>query len=187
MENWSIAKAATVTDIAMCFNEYRVRTVGLYACINVRVKLRDVFVNPDFMIMIGKGRNNQCKPDFENDFFDGPPNFVMDIHTDLNSDFIKERKALYESAGVQEYLIVHENLEFVQWNRLEKSKLFGKKKFQEIQPDENGIIKSSSLPGLWIPIEAMKKRNNWLVMASIEHGLTRREHHELMDSIWKNK
>lgn len=170
----------------MCINEYRVRTVGLYACINVGVKLGDVFVNPDFMVMIGKGHHNQCKPDFENDYFVGPPNFIMDIHNDLNSEFIQERKQLYEKSGVQEYVIVHENLEWVEWNRLEKGKLFKKKKFQEVQPDENGIIKSSSLPGLWIPINALKKRNNWAVMACIDQGLTRRGHHDLMDSIWKN-
>ena len=187
MNNWSIGKSATLADIVMCLNEYRVRTVGLYACVNVGVKLGDVFVNPDFMVMINKGSHKQCKPDYEKDYFVGPPNFILDIHNDLNSQFIKERKELFESAGVQEYIVIHENLEFVQWNRLEKSKLFWKNKFHEVQPDENGIIKSSSLPGLWIPIDALKKRDNWRVMASIEQGLTRREHHDLMDTIWKNK
>jgi hypothetical protein len=36
------------------------------------------------------------------------------------------------------------------------------------RPDDEGIIKSRSLPGLWIPVKALRKRNFWTVMASIE-------------------
>jgi hypothetical protein len=178
MGNWSIGKSATLTDLAMCINEYRVRTVGSYACISVGVKIESQILYPDMIVMINYGRKKQCEPDYENDYFVGPPNFVLDIHENTNSQFIKARKKLFASSGVEEYLIVNESLSKIEWNRLEN------KKFKKIQPDKDGIIKSTSLPGLWIPINALKKRDNWTIMACIEHGLTRREHHELMHSIW---
>lgn len=162
----------------MCINKYRILTVGLYACINVGVKLGSHLIYPDLMVMIGHGRHKQCEPDFENNYFVGPPNFVLDIHEDTRSSFIQDRKKLFAETGAQEYVIVNEGLSKIEWNRLEGNR------FRQIQPDKDGIIKSSSLPGLWIPIPALKKRDNWAVMACIEHGITRRAHHELMESIW---
>lgn len=182
---WSIGKSATLTDLGMCINKYRTLTVGLYACISVGVKIEDTIIYPDMMVMIGSGRHKQCNPNFDKDYFEGPPNFVLDIHKDFNSQYIIERKKLFLSSGVQEYLIVDENLTKFEWNRLVKNKLTRKRDYQEIQPDEKGIFKSECLPGLWIPLEALKQRNTFKIMACIEEGVTRKPHHELMDTIWK--
>ena len=160
----------------MCINHYRLNTVGLYACINVGVKINNLLLFPDMIVVINSGRKKQCKPDFENDCFIGPPNFVLDIINDTG--LIKERKRLFSDAGVEEYLVINEQLTKIEWNRLIGDR------FKKIKPDKEGIIKSSSLPGLWIPITALRKRDFWTVKACIEHGLTRRDHHELMQSIW---
>ncbi len=61
MGNWSIEKSATLTDLGMCINAYRVRTVGLYACINVGVKIENQLIYPDMIVMIGHGRKKQCQ------------------------------------------------------------------------------------------------------------------------------
>ncbi len=175
---WSIGKSATLTDLAMCINAYRIRTVGLYACIRVGVKIENQLIYPDMMVMINYGKRKQCSPDYEENHFVGPPNFVLDIHENVNSDFVQERKQLLATSGVEEYVIVNEALTKIEWNRLNDGK------FDSIEPDEDGRIKSSSLPGLWIPIDDLKKRDNWAIMACIEHGISRREHHELMHSIW---
>ncbi len=175
-EKWSIGKSAILTDLGMCLNLYRLNTVGLFACINIGVKLNDELVYPDMIITINSGIRKQCTPDFENNYFIGPPNFVLDVIDDAT--LIKERKHLYSSAGVEEYLVINQQLTRIEWNRLDGNK------FKKIKPDKEGIIKSSSLPGLWIPIPALKKRDFWTIKASIEHGMTRREHHELMNSIW---
>ncbi len=62
------------------------------------------------IVMIGHGSRKQCDPDFENDYFVGPSNFVLDIHEDTNSKFIKDRKKLFANSGVEEYLIVNEGI-----------------------------------------------------------------------------
>ena len=181
MEKWSIGKSATLTDIAMCINKYRILTPGLYACINIGVKVNGHIEYPDLMVMVNSGSKKQCEPDYENNCFNGPPNFVVDIEEDSSSPSLKSRKKLFASSGVEEYLVVNEALTRIEWNRLIKGE------FQEIYPDENGMIRSSGLPGLWIPIDELKKRDYWAVMASIEHGATRAEHHKLMQTIWKDQ
>ncbi len=176
MGNWSIGKSAIITDLGMCINLYRLQTVGLYACINVGVKISNQLLHPDMIVMINSGRKKQCDPDYENDYFVGPPNFILEVHDE--PEVIKYRKQLYSDAGVEEYLVINEQLTKIEWNRLIGDK------FKKIKPDKEGIIKSSSLPGLWIPIPALKKRDFWAIKACIEHGITRRDHHELMHSIW---
>jgi len=176
MGNWSIGKSAIITDLGMCINLYRLQTVGLYACINVGVKISNQLLHPDMIVMINSGRKKQCDPDYENDYFVGPPNFILEVHDE--PEVIKYRKQLYSDAGVEEYLVINEQLTKIEWNRLIGDK------FKKIKPDKEGIIKSSSLPGLWIPIRALKKRDFWAIKACIEHGITRRDHHELMHTIW---
>lgn len=179
MEKWSIGKSATLTDLAMCINHYRVQTVGLYACIRVGVKLNEELIFPDLMVMINSGRRKQCTPDYDNDYFVGPPNFVLDVYDDADMNQIKDRKKLFENAGVEEYFVVNEALTKIEWNRLINQR------FKRIKPEKDGLIKSTSLPGLWMPIDALKKRDSWAIMAAIDHGTTRRDHHEMMESIWK--
>ena len=180
MENWSIGKSATLTDLAMCINHYRVRTVGLYACIRVGVKLKNShdLIYPDFMVMIGSGSRKQCYADHDRNYFVGPPNFILEIHEDTTSQYVEDRKKMFADAGVLEFLIVNASSDKVEWNRLNDGD------FVEVLPDSDGLIKSTSLPGLWMAIDAIKKRDNWKIIAGIEHGITRRGHHYLMDSIW---
>ncbi len=163
----------------MCINKYRVLTPGLYACINACFLIKGQVLNPDFLVMINAGPNKQCNVDYEKNLFVGPPNFILEIHEDLNSDYLQKRKHLFASSGVQEYLIVNESTTTVEWNRLVGDH------FEQINPDEDGIIKSTSLPGLWISVNAIINNDLFTIMACIEHGVTRNEHHKLMQGIWK--
>ena len=180
-DRWSIGKSALLTDLGMCINHYRLRTVGLFACINVGVKIEEEIIYPDLIVTIGQGNSKQCSPDFENNYFVGPPNFILEIRDDFKSQAFKDRKKLFASSGVQEYFIVNEDLSKFEWNRLVDNK------FKTIKPDKAGLIKSTSLPGMWIPIPALKNGDFFNIIGSIEHGLTRRDHHQLMDSIWNKE
>lgn len=176
---WSIGKAALLTDLAMCFNRYRMHSVGMFACIQARVKLGSDTVYPDFLIMINAGPKKQGDVDFDDDCFIGPPNFILEIFSQHEVRDFQYRKALFETAGVQEYLVMDENLSTIQWNRLRNGK------YGLLKPDKKGVFKSEHLPGLWIPFEALKTRNFWNIMAAIDQGVTRKEHLVMMQSIWK--
>jgi hypothetical protein len=103
----------------------------------------------------------------------------MDIPDDAFSDEIERRRKLFAAVGVKEYLVINESITHIEWNRLDGNR------YQQVYPDENGLIKSSSLSGLWIPVDKLRIRDFFAVMASIDHGVTRNEHHQLMQTIWK--
>ncbi len=176
---WSIGKAALLTDLAMCINRYRMHSVGMFACIQATVILDSITVYPDFLIMINAGPKKQSEVDFQNNCFMGPPNFILEIHDKNDVEHYHQRKTLFENSGVQEYLVMDENLSTIHWNCLRNGK------YHLLEPDSKGVFKSEQLPGLWIPLEALKTRNFWNIMAAIDQGVTRKEHHHMMQSIWK--
>ncbi len=64
------------------------------------------------------------------------------------------------------------------WNRLIDGK------FSVIETADREMIKSTALPGLWIPAYALKHRDWWSIIGAIAEGVTRRGHHDLMETIW---
>ena len=73
--------------------------MGLYACINGGVKFSNQLLYPDMIVMINSGRMKQCDPDYENDYFVGPPNFILEVQDE--PEVIKDRKQLYSVVGLR--------------------------------------------------------------------------------------
>jgi hypothetical protein len=173
-----IAQSATLTDMAMCINYYRLSTPGLYVCVHVPVALdENTRLIPGLIAQVNKGRFKQCNPGTY-EYFAGPPNFVFDVFGDDHREAYAYRRACFERSGVIEYVAWPTASTLPIWNRLVNER------FQEIKEDEEGLIKSVALPGLWIPIKPLKNRDWWSVMATISRGITRREHHAFMATIW---
>ena len=176
-----VGQSALLTDIAMCVNYYRLFSPGLYCCTLVPVQLDEqTRLIPSVLVMVNHGKHKQCSVDPDGDFFVGPPNFVLDVFSGEDTGDYEERRGCYERAGVLEYVALHDTqAPECHWNRLIEGR------FQLIAADDPGMIRSMALPGLWIPTDALKNRNWWAIMGSIAQGVTRRGHHDLMDSIWR--
>ncbi len=176
-----VGQSALLTDIAMCVNYYRLSSPGLYCCMLVPVQINEqTRLWPGVMLMVNHGKRKQCSVDPDGRCFIGPPNFVLDVFPGDDLLDYEHRRECYERAGVIEYVALQDADEPIcQWNRLVDGK------FQLIESDDPGMLRSTALPGLWIPMEALKNRNWWAIMASIAQGVTRLAHHELMESIWR--
>jgi len=176
-----VGQSALLTDIAMCVNYYRLFSPGLYCCTLVPVHLDEqTRLIPSVLVMVNHGKHKQCSVDPDGEFFVGPPNFVLDVFPGESPLNYEERRGCYERAGVLEYVALHDTqAPECHWNRLIEGR------FQLIAADDPGMIRSMALPGLWIPTDALKNRNWWAIMGSIAQGVTRRGHHDLMDSIWR--
>ena len=173
-----VGQSALLTDIAMCVNYYRLFSPGLYCCTLVPVQLdAQTRLIPSVLVMVNHGKHKQCSVDPDGEFFVGPPNFVLDVFPGDDLLDYEERRGCYERAGVLAYVALHDTQ--CRWNRLIEGK------FQLIAEDDPGMIRSTALPGLWIPTEALKNRNWWTIMGSIAQGVTRRGHHDLMETIWR--
>lgn len=175
-----VGRSALLTDIAMCIAYYRSFSPGLYCCTLVPVQLDEsTRLCPGVMVMVNYGKHKQCSVDPSGQCFTGPPNFVLDVFGEDLAGY-EYRRGCFERAQVLEYVALQdtETLSYL-WNRLVDGR------FTLIEEDDPGMIRSTALPGLWIPAEALKNRNWWSIMGSIAQGVTRLPHHDLMESIWR--
>lgn len=177
-ESLSVHRSALLTDLATCVNHYRMRTPGLYACVCVDVLLPgDNLVAVDLLAQINYGERKQCEVPEGGRHFAGAPNFILDIHQ--SDEDYKKRRAWFETAGVAEYVSVRNGEELqTDWNRLVDGA------YESIDMTGDDTVTSEALPGLWVPKPALRQRDWWSIIAAIEHGVTRREHHQLMQTIW---
>jgi hypothetical protein len=181
MRELDVGQSALLADIGMCINYYRLFSPGLYCCIHAPVQLdENTRFIPGVIAMVNYGPLKQCDPGPQYDSFKGPPNFVLDIFPADNLLDYEHRRDCYERAQVVEYVAVQdtEPLCWI-WNRLIDGK------FSVMETADNEMIMSTSLPGLWISKAAFQQRDWWSIMGSIARGVTRKGHHNLMDSIWK--
>lgn len=178
MPELSISKSVLLTDLSFCINRYRHSTPGIYVCLHVPVELDDEtrFV-PGVVAMVNHGRLAQCEP-IEH-AFKGPPNFVLDVFDADELPEYETRKEAFARFGVTEYVAVFaDENQTCHWNRHDG------KGFVTIVPDENGVIKSKALPGLWFSTTFSKNSDKWALVGSLEQGVTRLGHHEFMETIW---
>ena len=82
------------------------------------------------IVVINTGKHKRCSPNFNENYFDGPPNFILDELDQSESKSFKERKATCASSGVLEYLVVSEDFSSVEWNRLQNGK------YKLLKPDK---------------------------------------------------
>lgn len=173
-----IGQSATLTDIATCINHYRFSTPGLYVCVHAPVQLDSkTRIVPGVIAQVNYGIHKQCNAG-SNGCFSGPPNFVFDVFKDNEKEEYTFRRECFERHGVREYVAWIGSSSLPIWNRLVDGA------YETIQDDGGGMLKSVALPGLWIPIEALKNRDWWAILAAISEGVTRKEHHDFMATIW---
>jgi Uma2 family endonuclease len=100
----------------------------------------------------------------------GAPELVAEIsHTTSPRDTgIKLR--LYERSGVREYLLVRPGKRKIAWYMLVDGK------YQQLEPDADGIFRSRVFPGLWLNPEELWNRNYAGMAATIQRGTATPEH-----------
>ena len=174
----SLTKSVLLTDLTLCVNRYRLFTPGIYVCVCIPVSLDDEtrFI-AGLVAQVNHGRLKQCEATEKG--FIGPPNFVLDVFESNEMDEYEKRKAAYGRSGVIEYVAVIADDEVrCEWNRHNGTD------FEAVAPDENGVIKSKAMPGLWFSTDHLAKRDWWAMGDMIERGISRLGHHEFMETIW---
>jgi hypothetical protein len=101
--------------------------------------------------------------------FHGSPNFVLDVFYRENDEAFLRRRDRFWKHRVEEYVVAFDGeplkLLWHQWNT---------NSYQLLAPDDDGIIRSSALPNLWVPLKAVQDRDWWAVLGCIERGVSRR-------------
>ena len=168
MAELAVHQSALLTDLALCINRYRLFSPGWYVCVMAKVQLTaEESEVPGLVAMVNYGRKKQCE--VRNEVFHGPPNFILDVFFSNDDETLFRRRDLFAKAGVHEYFvaIVDEPVEIL-WHRLDNGR------YNLVQPDDDGILRSRALPNLWMPLQALQDRDWWAVCGCIERGVSRR-------------
>lgn len=100
-----------------------------------------------------------------NRFYEGAPELAVEIcETSTDYDFGPKR-ALYQRAGVREYITVETLRDRVTWRVLEAGRYVD----LPVEP----VMKSREFPGLWLDIEALFAGDAARMVATLEEGLSR--------------
>jgi Putative restriction endonuclease len=168
MPELSVHQSALLTDLALCINRYRLFSPGFYVCVMAKVQLSAEEAEvPGLVAMLNYGRMKQCE--VRDEVFHGPPNFVLDVFESADDPDFLRRRELFCRAGVREYFVAIQDqpIEYY-WHRLNEGK------YELVQPDEDGILRSQALPNLWLAQQALVDRDWWAVLGCIERGVSRR-------------
>jgi Uma2 family endonuclease len=99
----------------------------------------------------------------------GPPELVVEISQSTRSFDLGPKAALYQRAGVGEYLVVLLEEQRVDWRALDRNS------YRPIQPNPSGIYESIGFPGLRLNEPALWKSNATTMIATLEDGLQSEE------------
>lgn len=119
---------------------------------------------PDLLLRILPEHGGQSRTTAD-DYVEGAPELAVEIASSSAGYDLHAKKNAYRRNGVREYLvwITREN-RIVWWKLVEGE-------FIEIEPDSEGLLKSSVFPGLWLDAEAMIEGDLARVLSRLQDGM----------------
>ena len=99
----------------------------------------------------------------------GVPELVVEVSRSSRSHDLGPKRALYQSAGVNEYVVILVKERRFEWRVLVNGSY-------ELMKDDFGVYRSRILPGLWIDSTAFWSEDSAALLHSLEQGLASQEH-----------
>ena len=151
---------------------YTAHTPGLVAGDNESIVLdEDNEFQPDLFIGIDSIRGGQLT-DTEKGPLAGVPEFIVEIAASSASYDLHSKFDVYLRSGVQEYLVLLAYEREMRFFRLEEGE------FRSVQPNEDGVLRSRVLPGLWFRSDWFWEGRMSELLQLVQEGLASREHQE---------
>ena len=156
------------SDMQTWLGTYRIATPGVNSGGNSTVRLDlDNEPQPDVLLRRADGGSSQID---EDGYVEGAPELVVEIAASSASYDLHDKLRAYRRNGVQEYVIWRVLDGALDWLVLREGQ------YQAVQPDEAGVIRSQSFPGLWLAVSALLAGDMTTVMATLQQGLASPEH-----------
>lgn len=155
-------------DLVTWLGVYRTATPGVSAADNTTTRLDlDNEPQPDALLRIEIGGTSTISDD---GYIEGAPELVAEIATSSATIDLGAKKNAYRRNGVQEYLVWQTFENRFSWFRLQAEE------FVLIEPDADGIIRSSSFPGLWLAVSALLDGSMIEVLNVLQLGIAEEAH-----------
>jgi Uma2 family endonuclease len=110
-------------------------------------------------------RHRDLRRDRASDYFHGSPSLVVEIAHSSRSYDLGQKKNIYASEGVQEYIVVRQNDSAIDWFTLAGVE------YATIVPSQ-GIMRSGCFPGLWLDASAFLDGDLPRLLAVLNEGLS---------------
>ena len=162
MSNW----------VSLWLGYYEIHTPGCECAENTTWRMGDDGPQPDEFLRILPLHGGQS--DMESVYPRGAPELIVEVSLSSEDYDLHQKKDLYETAGVLEYVVVLLREREVRWFRLTD----GKFAIQSANKDEDarGVIKSAVFPGLWLDVPALLAGRTKEVLSTLVAGLASDEH-----------
>lgn len=157
-------------DLNVWLGNYKISTPGVRLGDNPTVRLDlDNEPQPDAVLLIDASAGGQTHLG-EDGYIEGAPELVVEIAASSAAIDLGDKKRAYRRNGVQEYIVWQVFDQKIDWFSLQNGD------YISLLLDENGMIRSQILPGLWLQVAAMLEGDMSQVLAVLQAGLNSTEH-----------
>lgn len=148
---------------------YEARTPGVlaHAATTMRIGLENN-PEPDASLMILPERGGQAR--IEDHYIVGAPELIVEVSYSSRAVDLRDKRTVYEAAGVREYVVVDLGASVVHWFALRGGR------FEPVAPGEDGLHRSEVFPGLWLDPAALVAGDAARLLAVAERGTAAPEH-----------
>jgi Uma2 family endonuclease len=162
-------------DLVTWLGVYRTATPGVSAADNTTTRLDlDNEPQPDALLRIEVGGSSTIS---EDGYIEGAPELVAEIVTSSAAIDLGAKQNAYRRNGVQEYLVWQTFENRFSWFRLQAEK------FVLIEPDADGMIRSSTFPGLWLNVPALLEGRMIEVLNGLQAGIADLAHQAFVQEL----
>jgi Uma2 family endonuclease len=149
---------------------YRAHTPGVESGDHgtVRMDGRNV-PQPDGLLYILREYGGQSSIS-RDDYLEGAPELVAEVAASSQGFDSGTKLAMYQRNGVREYLLYRSEESEVLWYELRAGR------YEPIQPDSDGILRSRVFPGLWLDASALLSGDAPRMLEVLQQGLASPEH-----------
>ncbi|MBV8887395.1 MAG: Uma2 family endonuclease [Chroococcidiopsidaceae cyanobacterium CP_BM_RX_35] len=157
-------------DLIIWLGNYKVATPGVRMGDNPTVRLDlDNEPQPDVVLLIDASFGGRSYLGADG-YIEGAPELVAEIAASSAAIDLGDKKRAYRRNGVQEYVVWQVFEQKIDWFSLQNGD------YVSLLPDEAGIIRSRTFPGLWLHIAAMLNGDMSQALAVLQAGLNSTEH-----------
>ncbi len=158
------------TDVSYWLGQYKRFTKGVRSPNNATVKLnRTGEVQPDTQLRIPAELGGQSTID-EGGYISGAPELIVEIARSSRDFDLGAKKADYERAGVQEYVVVELDPNQIHWFIRRDDR------FEDLPPGPDGIYRSEVFLGLWLDPAALYSEDLDRLIEVLDQGLATPAH-----------
>jgi Uma2 family endonuclease len=151
---------------------YRARTPGVESGDNPSVRLdMGNMPQPDAVLFVQPEYQGRVIIDAD-DYISGAPDLVGEISASSESYDLTDKLQAYQRNGVREYIVWRVLKQQVDWFVLRDGS------YQRLAPSEDGILRSTVFPGLWLDPAALMRDDLETLLDVLQRGLNSPEHAE---------